>query len=207
MSALQFRVLPRESLAPVGTARYRLALFHDPTRVTLEMESMLRDARILIAADMSIAQASHEALLLLDLTIEQLRALPAGGLSLERDQEASKDFEAAWNDAGRNPVIGAGTIRLLDGRLVRIQYFIVPQPHGGFEIVFDRVEESVDAPSRMYAVGEILAAWRAAERTLAELGPESAEWEEAQATIAHFRSEYRRLVTDKGGPALAAGAD
>jgi hypothetical protein len=168
---------------------------------------MERDARILIAADMSIADATPEALRLLDMTFDQLRDLPPGGLSVERDQEASKDFEAAWNDAGRNPVIGSGTIRLLDGRLVRIQYFIVPQPDGGFEIVFDRVNESVDSPSRMYAVGDILAAWRAAERTLAELDPQSPEWAAAQASLAHFRGEYRRLVTDKGGPALAAMAD
>jgi hypothetical protein len=178
-----------------------------PDQLKLELESMQRDARILIAADQSIADVTPEALRLLDMTFDQLRSLPPGGLSLERDREGSKDFESAWNDAGRNPVIGSGTIRLLDGRLIRIQYFIVPQLDGGFEIVFDVVDEPLDAPSRMYAVGDILAAWRAAERTLAELDPESEEWAAAQAAIAHFRGEYRRLVTDKGGPALAAAAD
>ena len=196
-----------ESLASAGASRYGFDLVIDPDQVKLEMESMQRDARILIAADMTITEATPEALRILDMTFDQLRALPPGGLSLERDHEASKGFEAAWNEAGRNPVIGSGTIRLLDGRLVRIQYFIVPQSDGGFEIVFDGVTESVDAPSRMYAVGDILAAWRAAERTLTELDPDSVEWAAAQASIAHFRDEYRRLVTDKGGPALAATAD
>jgi hypothetical protein len=187
--------------------RLLFRLRHDPDQLKLERESMQRDARILIAADQSIADATPEALRLLEMTFEQLRSLPPGGLSLERDREGSKEFESAWNDAGRSPVIGSGTIRLLDGRLIRIQYFIVPQPDGGFEIVFDVVDEPLDAPSRMYAVGDILAAWRAAERTLAQLDPESNEWVAAQAAIAHFRGEYRRLVTDKGGPALAATAD
>jgi hypothetical protein len=178
-----------------------------PDQLKLELESMQRDARILIAADQSIADATPEALRLLEMNFDQLRSLPPGGLSLERDRAESKDFESAWNDAGRNPVIGSGTIRLLDGRLIRIQYFIVPQLDGGFEIVFDVVDEPLDAPSRMYAVGDILAAWRAAERTLAQLDPESNEWAAAQAAIAHFRGEYRRLVTDKGGPTLAATAD
>jgi len=164
---------------------------------------MLRDARIHVAADLTIVEASAAALSLLEMTFEQLQALPPGGLSIESDRQASKEFEAAWTDAGRDPVIGSGTVRLLDGRLFRIQYFIVPQPDGGFEIILDRADEPVDAPSRMYAVGDALAAWRAAERTLGELEPGSPQWDEASATIARFRGDYRRLVTDKGGPALA----
>ena len=156
-----------------------------------------------MAADLSIVEATVPALDILEMSLEQLRLLPPGGLAVENDEAASRAFETAWTEAGRNPVIGSGTIRLLDGRLVRIQYFIVPQTDGGYEIVLDRADEPLDAPVRMYAVGEALAAWRAAERTLEELEPGSEGWEDAQATISRFRDDYRRLVTSKGGPTLA----
>jgi hypothetical protein len=104
---------------------------------------MQRDTRVLVAADRSIIEATAAALTLLE-----LQALPPGGLSVENDDTASKAFEAAWIEGGRNPVVGSGTIRLLDGRLIRVQYFIVVQPDGGFEIVLDRADEPVGAPTR-----------------------------------------------------------
>ncbi len=163
---------------------------------------MQPDARVLVAPDLSIVEATPAALDLLQMSLEQLRALPPGGLSVENDSEASRALETAWTEAGRSPMFGSGTIRLLDGRLIRVQYFVVAQPDGGLEIVFDRANDRLDAPPRIYAVGEVLAAWRAAERTLDQLEPGSEDWEEAQATITRFRDDYRRLVTERGGPKL-----
>ena len=127
-----------------------------------------RDARIVVAADSTILEASASALGLLEVTFEQLRALPPGSLGLEEDRAASVGFEAAWNEAGRAEILGSGSVRLLDGRLVRVRYLITPLADGTFEIVFEPADEPVSEPPRMYALGAVLSAWRAAERKLEE---------------------------------------
>ena len=49
------------------------------------------------------------------------------------------------------------------------------------------------APTIYTTTGEVLAAWRAAERRLEELVPDGPEWRRLEAEIAGFRDEYRRL--------------
>jgi PAS domain-containing protein len=153
-----------------------------------------RDARILVVADSKIIEATDAALEILGLSLEELRALPPGGLSLEEDRVGREGFRDAWQDGGQGAIVGAGTIRLLDGRLIRVRYLIDPQPDGTFEIIIERSQESVAEPPRAYTVGAVLSAWRTAERRLAELGQDSPEWAAAQAEIDHFRTEYQRLA-------------
>jgi PAS domain-containing protein len=151
-------------------------------------------ARILAAADSTIIEATDAALEILGLTLEELRALPPGGLSLEEDRAGSAEFAAAWRESGREAILGVGTARLLDGRLVRVRYLVTPLGDGTFEIILERSDESVTEPPRAYTLGAVLTAWRAAERQLAALVPGSAEWTAAQAEIDHFRTEYQRLA-------------
>ena len=155
---------------------------------------MRQDARILVSADSVILDASDTALDLLGLTLEQLKTLPPGALSLEEDKQASAEFAAAWQEAGRGTIVGAGTARLLDGRLIRVRYLITPQADGSFEIILESSGESVAAPPRTYTVGDVLSAWRAAERKLAAVDPGGEEWTAAQAEIEHFRAEYQRVA-------------
>ena len=75
-----------------------------------------REARILVGRDSAILEATDEALDLLGLTLEELRQLPRGGLSLEEDRAATTGFEEAWSRAGGGAIVGAGRVRLLDGR-------------------------------------------------------------------------------------------
>ena len=158
-----------------------------------------RDARIVVAGDSTILEATDAALELLDLTFEQLRALPRGSLSLEEDKLATVGFEAAWRESGRAEIFGSGSVRLLDGRLIRIRYLITPQTDGTFAIVIERADEAVSAPPRMYTAGAVLSAWRAAERSLENVAPGSDEWQAAQAEIDYFRAEYQRVARAASG--------
>lgn len=153
-----------------------------------------RDARILVGADSTIIEASEAALEIVGLTLEELRALPPGGLSVEQDRSGSAEFEAAWAETGRGPILGAGTIRLLDGRLIRVRYLVTPQADGTYEVILERSKEAVTEPPRAYTLGAVLSKWRAAERELGELSAGSPEWTAVHAEIDHFRTEYQRLA-------------
>jgi hypothetical protein len=153
-----------------------------------------RDARIVVAEDSTILEATDAALELLELTFEQLRALPPGSLSLDEDRAAAVGFAAAWDGSGRGEIVGSGSVRLLDGRLLRIRYHITPHPDATFEVIIERADEAVTHPPRTYTVGTVLSAWRAAERKLETVVPGSEEWRSAQAEIEYFRSEYQRVA-------------
>jgi len=155
------------------------------------------EARILVGADAKILEASDPALKLLGLTLEQLKGLPPGALSVEQDQADSERFREAWEESGRGVIVGAGTVRRLDGTLLRLRYLITPQADGNYEFVLDSSPESVTEAPRTYTVGNVLSAWRAAERKLATIAPQSSDWVAAQAEIKHFRDEYRRVVRER----------
>jgi hypothetical protein len=161
----------------------------------MKVSHMVRaDARILVGSDSTILEATDEALRLLGLTLDQLKSLPPGGLALEEDRDASAGFESAWTESGRGAILGAGTARLLDGRLIRVRYLITPQPDGIFEIILEQSEEAVAEPPRTYTVGGVLSAWRSAERKLEALEPGTREWAAASAEVDYFRDEYQRVA-------------
>ena len=165
-----------------------------------------RDARIIVNAESKIVEATDAALELLGLTLDELRALPAGGLALEEDKARSAAFQAAWHESGRGAIVGAGTARLLDGRLIRVRYLVTPQEGGTYEVILERSDESVAEPARTYTLGTVLSAWRAAERELAALAQGSAEWAAVQAEIEHFRQEYQRLARNKRAGSEPSGS-
>jgi PAS domain-containing protein len=156
-----------------------------------------RDARILVGADSTVIDASDAALEIVGLTLEELRELPPGGLAIEEDRTGSDRFRAAWAETGGGPILGAGTIRLLDGRLIRIRYLVTPQADGTYEVILERSDEPVSEPPRAYTLGAVLSKWRTAERELAELARGGREWTAVQAEIDHFRTEYQRLARDE----------
>jgi PAS domain-containing protein len=151
------------------------------------------DARILVSTDSRILEATPAALELLGLTFDQLQALPPGGLSLEQDAAASAEFAAAWEGGGRPPLVGSTTVRLPDGSLARVRYYIWSREDGKVEVVLEGSSEPVAQAPRAYTIGKVLSAWRAVERRLETLDPGSEEWQAADAENRYFRSEYRRL--------------
>ncbi len=151
------------------------------------------DARLVLSSDARILSASPAALELLDLTFAELQALPPGSMTLEEDRDSTGAFGEAWAGAGRAPILGSATARLPSGRMIRLRYLIQVQSAETFEVFLEASPESTAKPSRMYTVGNVLSAWRAAERRLEVLEAGSPEWTEAEADTDHFRAEYRRL--------------
>lgn len=156
-----------------------------------------RPRQIVVGADSRVLGASDGALELLGLTLDELRQLPPGSLSLDADREAAVGFDEAWRAHGREPILGAGTIQLAGDRLLRVRYLVTPLPEGTYEIILEPTSEAVSQPPRRYTIGAVLSAWRAAERQLAALSEGEPEWKLVQDEIAHFRSEYQRLVRSK----------
>lgn len=153
-----------------------------------------RSGQILLSADARVLGASDGALELLGVTLDELRHLPRGSLSLAEDRAASAGFDEAWQGSGRMPVFGAGTIRLPAGGLQRVRYLITPHPDGSYEVLIQSTDESTSDPPRTYTIGTVLSAWRAAERQLAALAEGEPEWTLVQEEIAHLRDEYHRLA-------------
>ena len=151
------------------------------------------DARILLTASGGILSATPAALDLLGLTLDELKALPPGSMTLDQDRVDSAAFGDAWEGSGRAPIIGSATAQLTSGRRIRLRYLIRVQDDGTLEAFLESSPESIAKPSRMYTVGSVLSAWRAAERHLEELAVDSPEWAIAHSESEHFRSEYRRL--------------
>ena len=159
---------------------------------------MPSEATIVIGSDSAVLAASDAALEMLGgLTLEQLRELPRGALSVDPDEGNSESLRAAWSEAGAPALVGSGTIRLLDGTLVRVRYLITPMADGTLELILDRSPESTDHPPRTYTVGSVLSEWRAAERKLAHIPPDSPDWVKVEAEIDYFRRAYRRVVRAK----------
>lgn len=151
-------------------------------------------ATMVLNADGTTADASPAALELLGLTLDQLRALPPGALSPEpRDEVARKAFLEQWERQGSPDIGGEATIRRLDGTSVRVKFGLTPIEDGRFLALLEPVAGPTQQPTTVYTAGQVLAEWRAAERRMVEIPPDSAEWHDAQAEIETFRRRYQEL--------------
>jgi PAS domain-containing protein len=156
-------------------------------------------ATMTLATDGRVLEASPDALDLLDIDLDELRSLPPGSFSPDPpDPEAEAAFRDEWEAQGRPDVMGEGTLQRLDGSKVRVRFAITPTEDGRFRAVFEPVDTPVGAPPRSFTAGEVLAAWRTAERRLMHLAEGSAEWAAATLEIEHFRAEYQAIF-DRGG--------
>ncbi len=149
---------------------------------------------MILNADGSTDDANAAALELLRVSLDELRALPAGAFSPEPpDPEADAAFRSEWERQGSPDLGGEGTIRRLDGSTVRVKFGITPTADGKFVAIMEPVDGPTDAPPTVYTAGQMLAAWRAAERRLAEIPEGSAEWRSVHHEIDVFRSRYHEL--------------
>jgi PAS domain-containing protein len=157
-------------------------------------------ATITINAAGRIEDAEPEALALLGVTLDELLALPQGAFSPDPpDLEADAAFRTQWEADGRPDIGGQATLQRPDGSKVRVRFAITQTPDERFLAVLEPIAASVDAPTTMYTGGEVLAAWRAAERRLTALEPDSQEWADASQEIERFRSLYHDLFKQKAG--------
>jgi len=158
----------------------------------------MTDATMILNEDGTASEASPAALEILGVTLEQLVELPGGAFSpTAPDPEASAAFREQWERQGSPDIGGEATIRRLDGERVRIRFALSHLEDGRFRAVLIPVAGAVEAPTVIYTAGEVLAGWRAAERRLAALPPDSPEIDVVQADIAAFRAQYQELFRSR----------
>jgi PAS domain-containing protein len=151
-------------------------------------------ATLVLNADGTTADASPAALELLGATLEQLQALPPGALSPEpSDASTQAAFRDQWERQGSPDIGGEATMRRLDGTSVRVKFGITPTGDGRFLALIEPIAAPTAQPPTVYTAGQVLAEWRAVERRMVEIPPDSAEWQDAQAQIETFRRRYQEL--------------
>jgi PAS domain S-box-containing protein len=149
---------------------------------------------MVLNADGTTADASPAALELLGLTLEQLRALPPGALSAEpRDEQDREAFLNQWQLQGQPDIGGEATMRRLDGTSIRVKFGLTPIEDGRFLALIEPVAGPTEQPTVVYTAGQVLAEWRAAERRMIEIPPDTPEWRSAQSEIDTFRQRYQEL--------------
>ena len=163
-------------------------------------------ATITISAEGHIEDADPAALSLLGVTLDELIALPPGAFSPDPpDPAADAAFRTQWEAGGRPDIGGQATLQRPDGSKVRVRFAITQTPDQRFLAVLEPISSSVDAPTTMFTGGEVLAAWRAAERRLTALAPDSREWADASDEIERFRLMYHDLFRQRAGGRSASG--
>jgi PAS domain S-box-containing protein len=156
-------------------------------------------AAIIVAReDGTITEASPAALELIGVTFDELRNAPRGAFSA---QQTSPDEDAAireqWSASGKPDIGGETTIRRADGGEVRIRYLVAREPSGDYLTVLVPVDGREDRPSTIYGLGDVLTAWRSAERRLEALVPGSVEWRAVTAEIMTLRATYQAEYEQK----------
>lgn len=137
--------------------------------------------------------ANEAALHLLGVTLAELRASPSDRFAIQparEDEQAA--LRKAWESGGSPPLVGTAGLRRADGTTVRVSYAIEADD-SGFRARLRPVEGSPEGPPSVYSVGSVLREWRAAERRLAELSPDSPEWTRTVSEIELLRGRYREL--------------
>ena len=149
-------------------------------------------ASLVLDEDGSVQAASAAALELLGTTLGELKAAPPGAFAARPTPQAEQAaLRTEWEALGRPELAGEATIRRADGRQVRVRYLIAQRPGGGFTVVLERGEGAEEAPGTVFALGDVLSQWRAAERRLATISPDSPEWAEVSGEIARLRATYQ----------------
>jgi PAS domain S-box-containing protein len=155
---------------------------------------------ILVTADGRYSEANAEALDLLGVTLDELRASAPGRFAAEpSDAEADAAFREAWEASGRPDVGGATTIRRADGSRARVKFAIREMDDGTYTVLLTPVPDALHEPTSVYTAGDVLAAWRAAERRLETLPDDAPERPAIMADIDGFRERYQLLFQQGRG--------
>lgn len=165
-------------------------------------------ATMILDPDLTPIDASAAALELIGATIDELRRLPPGGLAAEADAAGSAiALRDTWKASGTPELGGEITIRRLDGRRVRVRFGLTPLDDGRFLAILEPVATPVERPDVIYTAGQVLAEWRAAERRMHEVPPDSPEGRRIRADIEVFRARYQDVFRSNAArpPASTTG--
>lgn len=150
------------------------------------------EAAVILGPDGHFEDASPRALELLGLSLEQLRGLSPRALMAMAGDE-SEALSETWKAPGPKAAGGEATVVRPDGRALRIRFLLTTIETGKYKVSLMPLSAPPSEGFVVYTLPEVLAAWRAAERRLAEATPGSPEWQELQAEIDAFRRRYQSL--------------
>ncbi len=152
------------------------------------------DARLILNPDGTIADANEAALALYGSTLAELQAAPPGAFSAKPEPpEARAAFREAWELQGQPDLVGQATIMRVDGSQRRVAFGITRLNDGRFGAVLRAVDEPTGDAAEVFTAGEALTRWRAAERQLEAIAPESDEAARINRDIDLFRQAYQQL--------------
>ena len=140
--------------------------------------------------------ADEGALELLGLTsVEELRATPPGAFAaVPPDPEEVEAWRRAYFAIRAEGVLAELTFRRADAELVRVRTAVLDEGDGRFRALFYPIERpTTNLSARIYRIADVLAEWRAAERRLVDLDPDSPEAQEVEADIALLRRQHHAL--------------
>ena len=174
---------------------------------SLDQASTGRSARLILNSDGTIADANEAAVTLYGSTLAELRAAPPGTFSAApQSPDDRQAFREAWESEGQPDLVGEATIRRLDGSRVRVSFGLTRLHDGRFAAVARPVDSPPGDELKLFTVGEVLARWRAAERRLEALEPDSAAAQTIDRDIQRFRQAYHeRFVSARDRPRPAPG--
>ncbi len=140
--------------------------------------------------------ASAAALRLLGVSsLDELRE--SASATFDRDAAAPVAGGQEWHGGSLRRSAGEATIVRGDGTTVRVRFAISPHGTRRYRVALAPTDSPPDEPIVVHTMGNILSAWRFAERRLVEVPEGSAEWEQLRAEVERWRSEYRRLFSQQ----------
>ena len=153
-------------------------------------------ATIIVDRDGHYLDADDAALELLGVpSVSELRATPPERFAAVPPDPAEREaWREAYFSSRAEGVLAEATLRRLDGELIRIRTAVLEEADGRFRALFYPVERpTTDLTAKVYRIADVLAEWRAAERRLVELEPDSEEAERVTADIELLREQYQRM--------------
>jgi PAS domain S-box-containing protein len=151
------------------------------------------EAEFVVGIDGRVEDANDVALRLLGVTIDELRTAPPGTFSVPTDPDEQAALRQAWLDERATGAVGESAVRRADGQTIRVKYISGVRPDARYVVAMRPVEGAGTPTTILSTASHALAAWRAAERRLEVLEPGGPDWRQAEADVASFREQYRRL--------------
>lgn len=147
-----------------------------------------------------VTGANEAALALLGVSLDDLLSAPRGAFAahpMPPDEDAA--FRAQWEAAGRPGLGGESTVRRRDGSEVRIRFVLGQRPDGGYTVNFEPTGTPPDEPDSRLTLGEVLTAWRHAERRLEAVDADDSEAAALRAEAQRLREMYQHGFAARRG--------
>lgn len=159
-------------------------------------------ASVILDPEGRFLDADEHALDLLGVpTVEELRALPPDAFAaLPPDPVEQEAWRKAYFASRAEGVLAEGAFRRADGELVRVRTAIMDEGNGRYRALFYPVERPTsNLSSRVFRIADVLTEWRAAERRLESVDPNSDEGRQIAADVELLRQQYHQMFRRTAG--------